>query len=132
VKTLEFNGIKTILNNYINQSAELTELCVVDDHIAFDHLTIGQAKELTVKARDLQSKTDQFLKQDLYHIIGMGNLSASQSAALNKLVKDITAYRTVVKTVAAFPSLPNAVHKISIYKSTTFGLKLKNKTFVKN
>jgi hypothetical protein len=132
VKTLEFNGIKTILTNYINQSAELTELCVVDDHIAFDHLTIGQAKELTVKARDLQSKTDQFLKQDLYHIIGMGNLSASQSAALNKLVKDITAYRTVVKSLAALPTLPNGIAKTSTYKATTFGLKLKNKTFVKN
>jgi hypothetical protein len=132
VKTLEFNGIKTILTNYINQSAELTELCVVDDHIAFDHLTIGQAKELTVKARDLQSKTDQFLKQDLYHIIGMGNLSASQSAALNKLVKDITAYRTVVKSLAALPTLPNGVANTSSYKATTFGLKLENKNFVKN
>lgn len=132
MKASEFKGIKTILTKYINQSAELAEACVVDDQITLDHLTIGQAKELTVKARELQSKTDQFLKQDLYHIIGMGNLSASQSATLNKLVKDITAYRTVVKTVAALPTLPNGVANTSSYKATAFGLKLKNKNFVKN
>jgi hypothetical protein len=91
MRTAEFKGIKTILNNYINQSTSIADLCVVDDEITFDHLTIGQVKDLTEKARDLQSKTDTFLKDELYHIIGMGNLSASQTATLNKLVKDITA-----------------------------------------
>ena len=131
MKSSEFKGIKTILTKYINQSAELTETCVVDDHITLDHLTIGQVKDLTVKARELQSKTDQFLKQDLYHIIGMGNLSASQVATLNKLVKGITEHRTVIKALAVLPTLPNTVSKTSTYKATTFGLKLEHKNIVK-
>lgn len=130
MKTSEFKGIKTILTKYINQSAEITDLCSRDGQITLDHLTIGQAKDLTVKARDLQSKTDQFLKQELYHIIGMGNLSASQSAVLNKLVKGITDHRTVVKAVACIPTLPGTI-SASTYKSPTFGIKLTNKN-VKN
>ena len=132
MKVSEFKGIKTILTKYINQSTELTEACVVDDHITLDHLTIGQVKDLTTKARELQSKTDQFLKQDLYHIIGMGNLSASQSAALNKLVKGITEHRTVIKTLAGIPTLPNKVSNTSTYKATAFELNLKNKNIVKS
>ena len=125
MKTSEFKGIKTILTKYINQSAEISELCVVNNKVNLDHLTIGQVKDLTVKARDLQSKTDQFLKQDLYHIIGMGNLSASQVASLNKLVRDLTVHRSVVKILAGIPTLPNAASRSSSYKATTVGLHLK-------
>ena len=132
MKTSEFKGIKTILTKYINESAELTEMCVKNDKITFDHLTIRQAKDLTTKARELQSKTYQFLKQDLYHIIGMGNLSASQAASLNKLVRDITTHRTVMKAVAALPNLPTEVATTSTYKTSTFGLKLKSENIVKN
>lgn len=89
-------------------------------------LSLVNYKKIT-KARDLQSKTDSFLHNDLYHIIGMGNLSASQAAALNKLVKGITEHRTVIKTLAALPTLPNGVANTSSYKATTFGLKLENK-----
>ena len=127
MKTTEFKGIKTILTKYIKQSAELAELCVVNDEITLDHLTIGQAKELNVKAKELLSKTDIFLTTELYHIIGMGNLSASQSATLNKLVKDITMHRSVVKTVAGLPTLPTKISAVSKYKTTNFGLKLEHK-----
>lgn len=124
MKTSDFKGIKTILNKYISQSASITELCVVDNEINLDHLTIGQVKELTEKARDLQSKTDTFLKDELYHIIGMGNLSASQTAILNKLVKEITTHRSVVKLVASVPTLPTKITATSKYKSKTFGFAL--------
>ena len=124
MRTSEFKGIKTILNKYISQSTSIAELCIVDDEITFDHLTIKQVKDLTEKARDLQSKTDMFLKDELYHIIGMGNLSASQTATLNKLVKDITMHRSVVKAVAALPTLPVKISSVSKYKSKTFGFAL--------
>jgi hypothetical protein len=132
MKSSEFKGIKTILTKYINQSASIAELCVVDNEITFDHLTVGQVKDLTEKARDLQSKTDVFLKDELYHIIGMGNLSASQVATLNKLVKDITAHRSVVKIAAGIPALPSKLTTTSKYKSKTFGLSLGAERIVKN
>jgi hypothetical protein len=61
----------------------------------------------------------------------MGNLSASQSASLNKLVRGITDHRTVVKTLAALPVLPNKVATTSTYKAKTFGLSLSTKNNVK-
>jgi hypothetical protein len=132
MKASEFKGIKTILTKYINQSAEIAGLCVVDNEITFDHLTIGQAKNLAEQARDLQSKTDSFLQTELYHIIGMGNLSASQAATLSKLVKGITAHRSVVKVAAGIPTLPKKVSATSTYKSKTFGFSLNAEKIIKS
>jgi hypothetical protein len=127
MKATQFKSITTVLNKYINKSAEIAKTCVVDNQITFDHLTIGQAKVLAEEARDLQSKTDIFLTAELYHIIGMGNLSASQTATLNKLVKDITMHRSVVKAIAGLPTLPAKISSVSDYKSKIFGLKLEHK-----
>ncbi len=127
----EFNAIMRVLNNFIDQSAEVSNACVVSGKVDLDRLTIGQVKDLSAKARSLQSKTDQFLKQDLYHIIGMGNLSASQSATLNKLVKEVTSHRSIVKTVAALalPTFPNKVDVVATYKATTVGVQLSKQIF---
>lgn len=125
MKTTEFETIKTVLTNYIKQSVEVVDTCTVNGQIEFTHLTVGQVNELTESARILQSKTDQFLKQDLYHIIGMGNLSAVQSAVLNKLVREVTNHRSIVKAVATLPRVPSKMSKtVSIHKASTIGLQL--------
>lgn len=125
MKATEFETIKTVLTNYIKQSAEVVDTCTVNGQIEFTHLTVGQVNELTESARIIQSKTDQFLKQDLYHIIGMGNLSAVQSAVLNKLVREVTNHRSIVKAVATLPRVPSKISKtVSIYKASTIGLQL--------
>ncbi len=129
MRASEFNAITTVLNNFITQSTEVSNACVVSGKVDLDRLTVGQVKDLSIKARSLQSKTDQFLKQDLYHIIGMGNLSASQSATLNKLVKEVTSHRSIIKTVAALPTLPNKVDVVATYKATTVGLQLSKQIF---
>ena len=125
MKTTEFETIKTVLTSYIKQATEVVETCTVDGQIEFTHLTVGQINNLAESARILQSKTDQFLKQDLYHIIGMGNLSAVQSAVLNKLVREVTNHRSIVKAVAALPRVPSRMSKtVSMYKASTVGLQL--------
>ena len=126
MKSTEFAAIKTVLTNCIEQSTEVSTACVVDGRVDLDRLTIGQIRDLSGKARTLQSKTDQFLKQDLYHIIGMGNLSASQCATLNKLVKEVTSHRSIIKTVAslALPNFPNKVDLVATYKTATVDLQL--------
>lgn len=125
MKATEFETIKTVLTKYIKQTAEVVDACTVNGQVEFDHLTIGQVNDLSESARTLQSKTDQFLKQDLYHIIGMGNLSAVQSAVLNKLVKEVTSHRSILKAVAALPKIPNKMSKrVATYKASTVGLHL--------
>lgn len=125
MKVTEFETIKVVLTNYINQAAEVVDICTVNGQIEFTHLTVAQVNDLASSARILQSKTDQFLKQDLYHIIGMGNLSAVQSAVLNKLVKEVTTNRSIVKAVATLPRVPSRMsNTVSTYKASSVGLKL--------
>ena len=125
MKAAEFETIKMSLAKYIKQTMDIVDACTVNGKIEFAHLTICQLNDLSESARTLQSETDQFLKQDLYHIIGMGELSAVQSAALNKLVKDITSPRSIIKAVAALPKIPNKMSKtIATYKVSTVGLTL--------
>lgn len=125
MKATEFETIKAVLTKYIEQSVEVVDVCTINGQIEFEHLTIGQANDLSDRARSLQSKTDQFLKQDLYHIIGMGNLSAVQSAVLNKLVREVTNHRSIIKAVATLPKLQTKMSKTgSTYKASTVGLQL--------
>lgn len=125
MKAAEFETIKTSLAKYIKKTMEIVDACTVNGKIEFAHLTIGQLNDLSESARTLQSETDQFLKQDLYHIIGMGELSAAQSAILNKLVKDITSPRSIIKAVAALPKIPNKMSKtVATYKVSIVGLNL--------
>lgn len=128
MKATEFETIKTSLAKCIKQTTEIVDACTVNDNIEFAHLTIGQINDLAESARTLQSETDKFLKQDLYHIIGMGKLSAVQSAVLNKLVKKVTGPRSIIKAVAALPKIPNKMAKtVATYKLSTVELNLTKK-----
>jgi hypothetical protein len=126
MKTVEFNKITGVVKSYIAELREMYTVCNNNGIITVEHLTIGQATDLSERARDLQSKTDQFLKQDLYHVIGMGNLSASQMATTTKLVKDLTEHRTLMKTLATLPAFPKKISTSSEYKSKSLGVKLKS------
>lgn len=126
MKTSEFNKIKGTVKGYIDELRAMHTACTNNNVVTLDHLTVGQVAELSERAKELQSKTDQFLKQDLYHVIGMGNLSASQMAITTKLVKDITEHRSLMKTLAALPVLPKKLSTSSEYKSKVLNVKLKS------
>lgn len=68
-------------------------------------------------ARKLQSKTDAILKQDCYHIIGMGNLTVSQTALFVKKIKTLGSLRSKIKVLASVQDIvvPN-VPKSAEYK----------------
>jgi hypothetical protein len=120
----DFNKITTVVKTYISELNNIAMICTKDNIITLEHLTVNQLTELSDKARDLQSKTDQFLKQDLYHVIGMGNLSGAQMAIVAKLVKDTTEHRSLMKTLATLPTLPKKVVCKSTYKSKTLNCTL--------
>lgn len=60
-------------------------------------LTIERFNSAISEARALQSKCDKVVTTDLYHIIGMGNLSASQLSSFIKQVKQLSTYRHDLK-----------------------------------
>lgn len=119
MKREDFEKIKAAVNNYIIKLSKLADTCTIDGVFILDHLTVKELTILVDQARELQGKTDQFLKQDLYHIIGMGNLSGSQTTTLTKLVKQLTEHRSVMKTVAAISpiALPKKVTATTSYNS---------------
>ena len=54
-----------------------------------------------MKARSLQGDMDKILMKELYHIIGMGDLTIEQNNKFTKVVERLSCYRPVVKTVAS-------------------------------
>lgn len=79
--------------------------------------TIKELQNNCNKARELQSKTDSILKNDCYHIIGMCNLSVSQSAKFVKKIKTLGELRSKIKVLASVQdiNIPN-VPKSAEYK----------------
>lgn len=79
--------------------------------------TIKEYQNNCNKARELQSKTDIILKTDCYHIIGMGNLSVSQSTRFIKKIKTLGELRSKIKVLASVQDVmvPN-IPKSSEYK----------------
>lgn len=45
--------------------------------------------EQLAKASEYQSKIDKILKSEFYHLVGMGNLSSSQTISLCKRIKEL-------------------------------------------
>lgn len=67
--------------------------------------TVKEYQDNYLKARELQSKTDMILKTDLYHIIGMGNLSVSQTTTLVKKIKLLGQMRSKIKVLASIQDI---------------------------
>jgi len=82
--------------------------------------TVKEYQNNCNKARELQSKTDVILKTDCYHIIGMGNLTISQSAMFIKRIKILGELRSKIKVLASvqdvmIPNVPSsAEYKCSL------------------
>lgn len=53
------------------------------------------------KARKIQGNMDKIFANEVYHIIGMGDLTTTQTLKFNKMVKDLSKYRPVIKCVAS-------------------------------
>ena len=63
-------------------------------------LTIERAQHLQRFCKEEESVMDKFIQSDLYHLIGMGNLTAPQMMKLTYLTKDWLKYRSTIKTIA--------------------------------
>lgn len=82
--------------------------------------TIKELQSNCKKARELQSRTDAILKNECYHIIGMGNLSVSQSAKFVQKIRTLGKLRSKIKVLASvqdinIPDVPkSAEYKCSL------------------
>ena len=104
-----------IINNLEQRTRECGEHL---DHIHttadLENVSLKDAVELQKFCKSEQFKMTEIAMVDSYHIIGMGNLSAVQSAQFNKLLTKYLSYRTDIKaisnlsTLANLPKLPTA------------------------
>jgi hypothetical protein len=63
-------------------------------------LTIERALHLQRFCREEEAVMTKFVQNDLYHLIGMGQLTPPQMAKLTYLTRDWLSFRSTVKTIA--------------------------------
>jgi hypothetical protein len=63
-------------------------------------LTIERALQLQQFCKQEESLMDKFVQSDLYHLIGMGQLTPPQMMKLTFLTRDWLAFRSTVKAIA--------------------------------
>lgn len=122
-----FEKIIDKLNEMDCESKSIVEFIKGD--ITFKSRTVNEINSYIMRACAVQSDMDKFVKDDLYHIIGMGNLSSSQMSQLVKATKQLTSHRTSIKSLAGKPLINvgavNVNGKKSTYESTLLGMKFK-------
>ena len=98
-------------------------LCDIETTKDLLKLSIERARALQQFCREEEATMTKFVQCDLYHLIGMGNLTPPQMTKLTYLTKDWLKYRPAIKTIAMnfdkisqLPSLPAA----SAYKLKTW------------
>lgn len=94
-----FAGIVDTLEAHLSLCRHhLTYINSTDDLL---RLTVAQAQEVRAFCKDEEPKMTRLVQTDLYHIIGMGNLSPVQMTKFTYLVRDYLQYRSTIKTIAA-------------------------------
>ena len=93
-------------------------------------LTIGAAAELRAFCLAEEEAMTKFLMVDLYHIIGMANLSPTQMMQFISAVKTYSSYRSRVKALSKLDSLSDlpTISETAKFKLLTINLTVGNQT----
>ena len=87
-------------------------------------MTVEDINTTISSCREMQQSMDKFVRDDLYHIIGMANLNAAQTSRIIKLTKELLEYRSDIKYFAGQSKIPVSIRKKeSVYKLSS-GIKL--------
>ena len=87
-------------------------------------MTVEDINTTISSCRKMQQSMDKFVRDDLYHIIGMANLNAAQTSRIIKLTKELLEYRSDIKYFAGQSKIPVSIRKKeSVYKLSS-GIKL--------
>lgn len=123
MKQSEFARIINNLNQQIdNCEKSLAKYNQYNKNIT--SMPIDGVNKTISSCRQVQTNMDKFIKNDLYHIIGMGNLNAVQMSKLTKISKKLMSYRSEVKLFACmkYIGIPNYTNKSEFVLSS--GVKL--------
>ena len=124
MKNSDFQIIVKNLANQINQCESALSwynLCSRD----ISKMVIEQINLTISSCQKAQGEMDKFVASDLYHLIGMADLSAAQTAKIIKLTKTLLEYRSDIKFFANQNKIQVPQKKTSNYKLSS-GIKLLN------
>lgn len=124
MKNSDFQIIVKNLANQINQCESALiqyNLCSQD----VSKMVVEQINSTISSCREAQGEMDKFVTSDLYHLIGMADLSAAQTAKIIKLTKTLLEYRSDIKFFAYQNKIQVPQRKVSSYKLSS-GIKLVN------
>lgn len=121
-----FDKIRVTLEEHIGACHSLLDNIKTTDDLK--RLTIENAQVLQRFCRSEESYMDKLFQCDLYHIIGMGELTPPQMMKFTYLIRDYLKFRGAIKAIAmnfdkisSLPGLPVS----SVYKTHCFeGLSL--------
>lgn len=89
-------------------------------------MTVEDINTTILSCRKMHQSMDKFVRDDLYHIIGMANLNAAQTSRIIKLTKELLKYRSDIKHFAGQSIITVSIgKKESVYKLSS-GVKLVN------
>ena len=89
-------------------------------------MTVEDINTTISLCRKMHQSMDKFVRDDLYHIIGMANLNAAQTSRIIKRTKELLKYRSDIKHFAGQSTIPDSIgKKESVYKLSS-GVKLVN------
>lgn len=90
--------------------------------------TLQKYSEMRMAALALQAKQDKILSTELYHVLGMTEMTVTQSAHFVKLTKELANCRVAIKKCAGLPELkiyPIDLNSENQYECKELGLILR-------
>lgn len=123
MKKEDFEIISNTLTDRINACKK--HLTIFETKTDLEDLSIKQLKELIAFSKEEYAHQSHILTIDLYHLLGMANLTVCQTSKIVKLVKDYTYYRPLLnrlgKTAVDLNQLPDITDwKSDCYIATHF------------
>ena len=98
----QFDALLAQIDVLIQQCEE----CKISSSAEFDNLTVSELRARISKAQEAQANMDKVLQIELYHIIGMGNLSAAQEVQLCAKIREYSSYRSYIKSICSYTLQP--------------------------
>lgn len=123
---MDKKDFELIIKNLTNISTKCSNLRERLDKVGgLQDLSVAEYNKIVLEASQLQGEQDKVCRGELYHILGMGNLTVAQQATFISKVKETLKERSLIKFVASQPRVVIGKHEAqSEYNSSLLGKKL--------
>ena len=125
-----FNKLLSRLESLKNRSSEIYILMMSSD---VNQMRVCDVTNLVQKARVLQGELHKIDHDELYHILGMSDLTKEQTTTFIKKFRDLQFYQPFIKALAcyeikSFPPLPKEIE----YNCSVLGVRFKKQILYHN